>query len=128
MSFMFNNKKQLVSAMNQVYSFLGRNKIFTITKDKIDDKLATLLVLGLKGTDLLKEFFQANPDHKAVFKLRQIAKSGGYDFKIFQGAKNIILDADSSRNYPSLADWFFERKFLEDKVVPTKNYTYIKAE
>lgn len=127
MSFMSANKKNLISAMNQVYSLLNRNKIFRISKEELNDKIATLLVLGLKGTDLLKEFYQANPDHKAVFQINKIIRNCS-ESKIYQGAKEIILAADQSRNYPSLADWFFERKFLESKEVPSKNYTYVKLE
>jgi|JI10StandDraft_1071094.scaffolds.fasta_scaffold03608_9 hypothetical protein len=117
--------RHLVRALDHVKSILSRNHIYNFDEIKsLNDKVSTLMIHAIKISGLMQEFLKTYPDHRAAFTYKQITATSAEGF-IFKGATDVFTSKDTPRNYPSLAEWFLDRKFFDHKEPKSPSFVYL---
>lgn len=120
--------KHLVRALDQVKSILWRNYIYDLNEiNSLNDKVSTIAIHAIKISGLLQVFLKEYPDHRSVFTFKQITAQSADGF-IFKGATDVFTSKDTPRNYPSLAEWFLDRKFFDLKEPTVPSFVYLPME
>jgi len=118
---------QLVKSLDYAKNILFRNRVYTYEIEELNDKDSTLMIYAIKVSGLLTEFMKEYPDHRAVFVFKRVTTKCA-EGRVFKGATDIITSKDTPRNYPSLAEWFLERKFFNAKEPKLPLFTYTTLE